>query len=285
MRQEWTWNTIGLRPAVPMLLWVLCLVASLVVASPAASGAQPTGADSGPSVLRVLCYNIHHGRGMDDQVDLQRIADVIRHAQPDLVALQEVDNRTMRTGGVDQTSELARLTGLQGKFVKQIDFEGGEYGQAILSKLPLPDVQVHWLPGMPQRERRIAGVVEVKVAGQQLSFVTTHLHHANETFRAQQFDELNRLFGDAKHPVVLAGDLNAEPGSQPLVKLAEKWQVAQQAPELITFPADRPTKQLDYVLFSPQDAFEVVSAEVIEEPLASDHRPLLVVLRLMSNSE
>jgi len=285
MRQEWIWNASGLCRVAPMLLWVLCLVAGLAVASPAAIGAQPTDAASGTAVLRVLCYNIHHGRGMDDRVDLQRIADVIRRVQPDLVALQEVDNRTMRTGGVDQTSELARLTGLQGKFVKQIDFEGGEYGQAILSKFPLSEVQVHWLPGMPQRERRIAGVVEVLVAGQQLSFVTTHLHHANETFRTQQVDELNRLFGDAEHPFVLAGDLNAEPLSQPLLNLVKVWSVAQQAPELKTFPADLPTKQLDYVLFSPQDAFEVISAEVIAEPLASDHRPLLVVLRRMSNSE
>lgn len=262
-----------------ILFWLIGLALSLGLDRSMAGGAQPQNTEQGTQELRVLCYNIHHGRGMDNQVDLERIAAVIRRAQPDLVALQEVDNKTLRTGRVDQTHELARLTGLHGKFVKQIDYEGGEYGQAILSKPSLSDVKVHWLPGTPAREQRITGVVEVSVAGKPLSFATTHLHHANATFRVQQTDELNRLFVGSSHPVLLAGDLNAEPASEPLTNLARHWRLAQSAPELKTFPADRPTKQIDYVLFSPKDAFETVSAEVIDEPLASDHCPLFVVLR------
>lgn len=84
--------------------------------------------------LRVLSYNIHHGRGTDNQVDLARIAKVISDSQADLVALQEVDHGTRRTGGVDQTSELGRLTGMHSQFCKQIDYDDGEYGQALLSR-------------------------------------------------------------------------------------------------------------------------------------------------------
>jgi len=258
---------------------ILSLLAFLATTASTASGAQPTAIGPHPTVLRILCYNIHHGRGMDNRVDLERVAEVIRRAQPDLVALQEVDNRTKRTGGVDQTNELARLTGMQGKFAKQIDFEGGEYGQAVLSKFSQSDVQVHWLPGMPAREQRITGVVEVIVAGNSLSFATTHLHHANGDFRLQQARELSRLFTNSEHPVVLAGDFNAEPASAPLTHLAETWRVAQPEGELRTFPADQPSKQIDYVLFAPENAFEIVSAEVLDESIASDHRPLLVVLR------
>ncbi|MCA9157935.1 MAG: hypothetical protein KDA72_06385, partial [Planctomycetales bacterium] len=91
-----------------------------------AQGQEPTS--PAPLQLRVLSYNIHHGRGIDDQVDLERLAKVVNDCHPDLVALQEVDNRTQRTDGVDQTAELARLTGLHAQFARQIDFEGGQYG-------------------------------------------------------------------------------------------------------------------------------------------------------------
>lgn len=235
--------------------------------------------------LRVLCYNIHHGRGIDGKVDLERIAEVIRRVKPDLVALQEVDRGTRRTAGVDQTAELARLTGLQGKFARQIDYEGGEYGQAILSRLPLPEPTVHWLPGDPKREQRIVGLVDLRVAGQRLTFATTHLHHADGAIRLEQAKELSALFAGRTNPVILAGDLNAVPGSPPLEELARVWHVAQPsgdepAENLATFPAAMPTRQLDYVLATPRSAVRIQSAQVLDEPVASDHRPLLVVLQL-----
>lgn len=240
------------------------------------AGAQAVVAPQ--KTLRVLCYNIHHGEGTDAQVNLPRQAEVIRRVQPDLVALQEVDDRTERTGRVDQTGELARLTGLQGRFARQIDYEGGRYGQAILSRAPLSDISVHWLPGMPPREQRIAAAVDVTVDGQPLTFVTTHLHHQNGEFREQQAARLNTLFADAQHPVILAGDLNAEPDSRPLQILREQWSVASAQQPLRTFPAAEPTKQIDFVLYRPAERLRVLSAEVLPEPVASDHRPLLVVL-------
>ncbi len=231
-------------------------------------------------ILRVLSYNIHHGEGVDSKVDLKRLADVIMSCSPDLVALQEVDNQTQRTGRVDQTARLAELTGLEGRFVHQLDFEGGRYGQAILSRFPLSEAALHWLPGMPDRERRIAGAVSVQVNALKLTFVTTHLHHNNETFRRQQAVQLNQVFAknaDAIDlPMILAGDLNATPDSQPLKTLAEQWQsaTAGQADKL-TFPAAGPKRQLDYILVRPQGRISVRSVQVINEPVASDHRPLL----------
>ena len=59
--------------------------------------------------LRVLTYNIHHAAGTDGKVDIERIARVIQSAKPDLVALQEVDQATKRSGGVDQLARLAEL--------------------------------------------------------------------------------------------------------------------------------------------------------------------------------
>ena len=237
-----------------------------------------------PLTLRILCYNIHHGEGTDGHVDLPRLAEIIREASPDLVALQEVDDRTARTGQIDQTAALARLAGMNGRFVHQLDYEGGRYGQAVLSRHPMSDVTVHWLPGTPDRERRIAGSVNVKIRGTELMFVTTHLHHNNEEFRRRQASRLNELFADAAPPtagplVILTGDLNATPDSQPLQILSQQWQSATAGqPPFLTFPADKPERQLDYVLFRPRQRVTVLSSTVLDEPLASDHRPLLVEL-------
>ena len=229
--------------------------------------------------LRVLCYNIHHGEGVDGKVDLIRQAEVIKSCSPDLVALQEVDDRTERTGRIDQTARLAELTGLEGRFVHQLDFEGGRYGQAILSKFPMSDVALHWLPGMPDRERRMAGAVEVQVNTLKLIFVTTHLHHNNETFRQQQAIQLNQVFakdaGTNALPMILAGDLNATPDSSPLKTLREEWQsLTEDQAKMLTFPAVKPERQLDYILARPKGRVIVRSVKVIDEQVASDHCPL-----------
>jgi endonuclease/exonuclease/phosphatase family metal-dependent hydrolase/pectate lyase len=226
--------------------------------------------------VRVLSYNIHHGEGTDGKVDLPRLARVIRAADPDLVAVQEVDDRTIRTNDVDQTAELARLTGLHGQFGKQIDYEGGGYGQAILSRVPLGRGTVHWLPGEPDRERRIAFAVPVTLFGRDLTFVTTHLHHQKDEFRQRQAAEMNAIFAGTDRPVLVAGDLNANPDSRPLDILMPRWAVAT-GPGRHTYPAGRPTKQIDYVLARPASRFASVELRVPDEPVASDHRPLLAV--------
>lgn len=227
--------------------------------------------------LRVLSYNIHHGEGTDGKVDLPRLAGVIRDADADLVALQEVDDKTKRTLGVDQTAELARLTGMHGRFGKAIDYQGGGYGQSILSRTPTGMGEIHWLPGEPDRERRIAFAVPVTIDGLTFKFATTHLHHANESYRLRQAKMLNELFAKSTTPVILAGDLNAYPESPPLAELKPIWTISK-GDALLTFPAGKPTRQIDYVLSTPAKAFTITSTRVIDEPVASDHRPILAVL-------
>ena len=90
-----------------------------------------------PFRLGVLSYNIHHARGVDGQLNLARIANVILSVKPDLVALQEVDNKTNRTGKIDQAAELSRLTKMFYIFGSNIEFQGGHYGNAILSRFPV----------------------------------------------------------------------------------------------------------------------------------------------------
>jgi endonuclease/exonuclease/phosphatase family metal-dependent hydrolase len=230
------------------------------------------------SQLRVLTYNIHHGEGMDGKIDLNRIAQLIKQLNPDLVALQEVDRNTKRCGGVDQTEELARLTGLYGAFGKAIDYSGGDYGQAILSRFPIENSQIHWLPGEPDRERRIAFEATITHYDKKLKFATTHLHHNNATFREQQSEVINQIYRESKIPVILAGDLNALPESKPLQILQNQWSIANTDTKGLSFPADKPVRLIDFILFEPQSLFQVTRQEVINEPVASDHRPVFVIL-------
>jgi len=103
------------------------LLAVLLLASGGAWNA-PASTASTPIRLHVVTYNIHHGEGTDGRIDLERIAALLSSMQPDLVALQEVDRNTIRTGRVDQFEMLERLTGMRGAFGKAMDFDGGSYG-------------------------------------------------------------------------------------------------------------------------------------------------------------
>lgn len=255
--------------------WAAALAAGAV-----ACGAA-LGCAAGPPRVRVLSYNIHHGEGTDGRLDLARIADVIRRAAPDLVALQEVDNATRRSHGVDQAGELGRLTGMRAVFGKAMDYEGGGYGEAILSRFALSEVTVHALPFTPGREPRCAlsARVELGAGGPAVLFAATHLEHAREELRLLQAQELDRALTTAGTvPAILAGDLNDGPDSPPLRLLLEHWTDAAAVRPQPTWPADAPASRIDYVLLRPAARWRVVDAQVIDERTASDHRPLLVVL-------
>lgn len=245
-----------------------CLLLSLLTAV--------TAAAESPRELRVMCWNLHHGAGEDGKVDLERIAAVIRTQKPDLVALQEVDKHCRRTGEVDQTAVLAKLTGLAGVFGKAMDHDGGEYGQAILSRHPLGETQVHRLPG--DGEPRIAFEASVTIGGEALRMVTVHLDHQQDARRLKQAQVVAGILAGINAPVILAGDFNDVPGSPVLKCFDEKWQVVAKEGPAFTSPAANPKAEIDHVLVR---GLKVVSPVVVlPEAVASDHRPLVTVLAL-----
>lgn len=234
--------------------------------------------------LRVLSYNIHHGAGTDGALDLPRIARVITEVAPDLVALQEVDQGMKRTNEVDQPAELARLTGMHVVFGDNLAIDGGRYGNAVLSRLPVAQHQNHLLPSIDQGEQR--GVLELSFelpgkAGA-LRLFATHLdaRRSNEE-RMVSADAINRLVErEPATPALLAGDLNAVPASDVLRRFETRWSNTTPQP-LATSPADKPRRQIDFVLCSPAARWHVVESRVLDEAVASDHRPLLLVLDLL----
>lgn len=233
-------------------------------------GSMIFGIAAAEEPLRVLCWNIHHGAGMDGKIDLERIAKVIAAEKPDLVALQEVDNRCKRSGMVDQCAELARLTGLTGRFGRAMDFGGGQYGQAVLSKHPVKSVRVHPLPG--DGEPRIAFEAVVTWRGTDIRFASTHLDLDAERRLAQARALVGLLEKDTR-PLVLCGDFNDVRGSRTIGVFSAVFANMDKVPPAQTCPADRPTTEIDFVFLK---GFRAVKPMVVlPEKIASDHRPLL----------
>jgi len=252
-------------------------VISTFIAGCAAS-VQPSAGP--PTRLRVLTYNIHIGIGMDKKLDLPRIAQVINQSGADVVALQELDRGTSRTGKTDQPAQLASLTGMHVAFAKTIDHMGGQYGIALLSRYPITDVKTSPLPCTPGREPRAALAASINPDGHEpCLLICTHLDAANDQQDSlQQVRTINELFVAGHTSAILAGDFNKPPQSATIHTLLAHWTNATHSTPQPTSPANHPSQQIDYVFYRPAGLWRVVEAKVIEEPVASDHRPLLVVL-------
>lgn len=236
-----------------------------------------------PTRLRVLSYNIHHGAGVDGEIDLDRIAAVIASVEPDIVGLQEVEQGTERTDGVDQPAVLGALTGMDHAFGRNLDFRGGGFGNAILSRLPINSSGNVLLTAFDDGEQRGVLTAEVTLPGEAgpVRVLVTHLDHRDDPAeRINSAQEINQLMANLGGvPAVLLGDLNDVRGSAPLRRLAATWAVVGDV-ELPTFPVEQPDKQIDFVLYSPPARWAVVEVRVLDEAVASDHRAIFAVLEL-----
>jgi endonuclease/exonuclease/phosphatase family metal-dependent hydrolase len=228
-----------------------------------------SAADS--TTFRVFCWNLHHGVGTDGKLDLPRIAAVIRAAKPDMVTLQEVDQRCGRSGKVDQTAELATLTGMTGVFGKAMDFDGGAYGQAILSKHPILEQQVHALPG--KGEPRITFEAVIDFQGSPIRLVSLHLDLDNAQ-RLNQAKTIVEIFRTKTSPVIVCGDFNDTPDSEPLQLFVPPWVAVPKQAQGFSFPSALPSSAIDHFVVKGIKPSGLL--KVVDEPVASDHRPIMV---------
>lgn len=228
-----------------------------------------------PDTLRVLTYNIHHGEGTDEQFDYERLAKVINDLSPDIVALQEVDHCTDRAAGVDQAALLGKLCKMHHAFGQAMPYQNGQYGEAILSRFPIEKTLDHPLPYQFGREPRAAVEVRVQAEGiGPLVFVGTHLCHQDNELRTQQTGRIKQLLAKEEGPpVILAGDFNARPGSDPMNVLVEDGWIDVVAPR----------SKIDYILVRASDPWRVKEVIIVDEPVASDHDPVLAILEWRGN--
>lgn len=233
--------------------------------------------------LRILSYNIHHAEGVDGKLDIPRIAQVILSVEPDLVALQEVDKNTTRTGKVNQDIELAHLTKMNSVFGSNITFQGGQYGNAILSKFPIIKNKNFLLPNVDSGEQRGLLRSQIQISNKEnVLFFSTHLdHRRSDTERLASAEAINQIISlDNKSPAILAGDFNDVPESPTLKELGKLW-LRTNKKILKTIPASKPSRQIDYIFVQPKERWKIIESQVLDEDIASDHRAIFSIIELI----
>lgn len=261
----------------------------LVVACNKNSNLPGSGDGKNPGakgVLRVMTYNIHHANPPSEQVkiDVEAIARVINQEKPDLVALQEVDIHTERSGKkVDQAREIARLTGMKSFFMKALDYQGGEYGIAVLSKHPIVDSAGYLLPRDPAvgGEDRAVASITVKLPGnKKVIFASTHLD-LKESNRLSQAKALTGHFENSNLPMILGGDFNALASSPVINWFDQHFTRTCGADCAPTIPVKNPNRTIDFIMYKPQSSFKVLKTRVIDEQYASDHLPVVAEFEIV----
>ncbi|MDR1865779.1 MAG: endonuclease/exonuclease/phosphatase family protein [Bacteroidales bacterium] len=215
-----------------------------------------------------MSYNVRNGVGMDGKTDYQRIANVITAADPDVVALQELDSVTVRSNFTDVLSRLSELTAMHAVYGASIPFNGGKYGIGVLSKeQPLTWKRIP-LPG--REELRSLLIVEFSA----YVFCCTHfsLTEADRKTSVAIINEAVRLYDK---PVLLAGDINDTPESPVLKALRENWEILSDHRQF-TATSDAPSATIDYILGYTSEKFTCsVRQAFVISTLASDHLPIV----------
>lgn len=268
-----------------LLRTTLLFLLVITLAACAGQMKSRTSAKNSPVLIRVMAYNIHHANppSKPGLIDIDAIAKAIRNQNPDLVALQEVDVNTIRSGKFNQAEEIAKRLGMSFFFAKAIDHEGGDYGVAILSKYPMNESKIIRLPTevSTKGEPRILATAKITLPGGKIiRFGSTHLDAQREAVnRELQIKEINRITADEKLPFIIAGDFNAAPGSTVIDLLDQSFTRSCQQCEF-TIPVINPNKTIDFIAYTPKSKFSVQSTTVIPERYASDHLPVLGVLQV-----
>ncbi|SMO72195.1 endonuclease/exonuclease/phosphatase family protein [Solitalea koreensis] len=236
--------------------------------------------------LKVMTYNIRHASPPThpEAIDVDTIAALINKYKPDVVALQEVDVNTRRSGKMmNEAKELGEKTKMYYYFGKAIDFDGGGYGIAILSKFPFDSVKTYNLPSANNHaERRALALGYLRIdEHKKMLFACTHLDaEKDHASRMLQIKTIDSLISHSPFPLVLAGDLNSETGSPVIQVLDQNFQRSCLNDCGYTIPSDKPTETIDFIAYRKSDSCHVISHRVLQEPYPSDHLPVMAELSI-----
>ena len=226
--------------------------------------------------MTLMTYNVRNCIGMDEKTDIGRVAEVIKRISPDVVALQEIDSVTRRSRGIDLIDTLARLTGMYGYFSAAIDYDGGKYGIGMLCRHRPERINRFALPGREELRTMILAEFPGYV------FAGTHLSltEADRMASVSVIDSISSQY-TCSRPFIVAGDFNSRPDEDACSLFGNKCVFLNNTDEH-TYPASDPVETIDYIMLYRESGclVEYVSSEVIDEPLASDHRPLVVKIRI-----
>lgn len=239
--------------------------------------------DSG--FIKFMTYNVHHCNppSKPGVIDVDAIAKVIKQENPDIIALQEIDVNTRRSGKINEAALLAQKSGYHSfHFSKTIDFDGGQYGIMLLSRYSLSDMETHKLPTDPATggEPRVLSVATATLPnGRQIRVVSVHLDFHGKTNSKLQMTEVNKILSSQKLPVIIGGDFNAVESSE-TIGLLDKEFTRTCKNCAFTIEEGKEKMAIDFIAYKPGAAFSIIKHQVIEEDDASDHRPVLARLKI-----
>lgn len=230
--------------------------------------------------VRFMSYNIRHGSDMNSVMNLEGQIEVMRKWNPDYILVQEVDSMCIRSGKIYEGKVIADALGMHVTFARAIDFEGGKYGVALISREEPLSVERYPLPN--NSEARVLLVCEFEdkyVACTHLSF------ERNE--HVEPVNIINGAAHKADKPFFIGGDWNDEPQSILLNTLRETFTILSDD-YVLSYPADYPTMCIDYIAAYKNENVRqhvVTMKHLADEPTASDHRPLIVDIKWQGGIE
>lgn len=230
--------------------------------------------------LKVMSYNIHRGQDSNNEDRLMDMARFIRECNVDIVGLQEVDSVCYRSGRVDQAKVLAEKTGMNYTFARHFAFQGGAYGQAILSKFPIIEVWNHRLPIKSDKPEASTAFLSatINVKNKRWLVGVVHLDYRDENSRESQAQLINSIYNNPKTPCILMGDLNDEPSSKTVSILLQNFNDTH-PDDSYTFPVGLPVKKIDYILINHTENVKIKKSEVLDIDF-SDHCPIVTTFKI-----
>ncbi|SFB22227.1 Metal-dependent hydrolase, endonuclease/exonuclease/phosphatase family [Lentibacillus halodurans] len=239
--------------------------------------------------FKVMTYNIHHGEGTDDRIDLNRIAEVIDQSGADIIGLTEVDKHySKRSHYKNQIAWLAKELDMDYAFAPSLTLKSGDastarqYGNALLSRYPITADKTYpfdFISGIVEGRSLLDATIQLdkKIVQINVTHLSLHpfLHHLQTSHMVNKLDK-------CLHPLIIMGDFNMKPESRRWNKMTEDlqdvWKMTGNG-KGFTYPSDNPRSRLDYIFVAP--SIDVVQAEVETHlPEASDHLPVKAHLRI-----
>lgn len=258
----------------PRILFRSCAITFCATAlAPLQSRAQY---DHGPeNTIRIASYNIYNGKTADAKAyNYEKQARVIESIAPDVIAIEEVDSASSRSANRYALGEYAAALGMRAFYSPTVEIGGGLYGMGILTEKKPVAVKRIALPG--REEARTAVIAEFT----NYVFCGTHLS-LNDDDRISSLEIISREAEKYDKPFFLAGDLNAEPDKPSGKTLAQNFTVLNDIKQH-TWPADKPNVTIDYIAVYKKhaDMVALLRSRVVNEPNASDHRPVYADVRI-----
>jgi endonuclease/exonuclease/phosphatase family metal-dependent hydrolase len=257
---------------------VLIAPAALVGLSSLVGAAQSGGVHEGDQV-RIVTYNVALAFGPDGRMNLAEVGDTLSQLAPDVVALQEVPRGQLPAGGIDMLGWLGGELGMAHSAF-QPAAPGALHGNAVLSRHPIVDVEQRWFgrEGTALPRGAIAVLVEVPHA-EPIWVIAAHLPPGGTTAqRTARVDTLVELWA-GRPRTVIAADLNTQPGTSIVERLVANGLSSSWDPSSgpgHTYPADDPVARIDWILHTDD---LMTTGAFVHPSTASDHRPLLAVIR------